>query len=422
MQQEARARNRYGLEEYFKLLLNSKATSDTDQTSTQDGAPKRRWTSNDTYVVASQSPYKLKDDYSVSLHSPHGACPSSYHQASERHSPVYPSTYAPHRYQKAAQGSVHPEEKMSEQSSPVTVNYYDFTHRSESIGNPVHPQPQPHPALSMYQMVAHLPPEMYDADSYRKHAYRMMEANQSVGSTHYQLPLTPQTSPHSYYSQGQYQSQYTSEHMVATPTTAPMSPPPSPGSYKHTSSCMYTGEVDETNKPILPHPMSQLECCMPSKSEYYASYVVNGALQVKLVGGAAPSAHGISYPREFLHDQYPTYTDCMYTQYRLESEHEMKPLQMSASYHRKLSSQCTGPCLEERTQDTNSYPSNADYAAQDADSGMLPCPMANTKNGCMAASRMIPVNIKEVDPSTLPPINSFLDFLNEELPPSGDNC
>ena len=413
MQQEARARNRYGLEEYFKLLLNAKSVSDSEQSTSQESTPKRRWTSNDTYVVASQSPYKLKDDYSVSLHSPHGACPSSYHQSSERHSPVYPSTYAPHRYQKAAQGSMHEDEKMVEEAAPVTVSYYDFTHRSDGLhGSPIHPQPQPHPALSMYQMVAHLPPEMYDADSYRKHAYRMMEANQSIG-TRYQLPLTPQTSPHSYYSQSQYP-----EHVIPTSTTVPMSPPPSPGAYKPASSCMYSGDVEESNKPIM-HPMSQMECCMPSKSEYYASYVVNGALQVKLVAGSPPTSHGLGYPRDFLHEQYATYTDCMYTQCRLESEHEMKPFQMAGPYRTLQPAQCTGTCMEDQT---SGCPNGGEL--QDADGGLLPCPMANTKNGCLAASRMYPVNgfIKEIDPSTLPPINSFLDFLNEELPASSENC
>ena len=326
---------------------------------------------------------------------------------------------------------------IDDDPSPAAMNmgYYDFTvHRSEGVSTPVHPQPQPHPALSMYQMVAHLPPEMYDADSYCKHAYRFMEANQSTGLTgqslpHYQLPLTPQTSPHSYYQPAQYQSPY-SEHMAAH-ATASMSPPPSPGCYKPpTSSCMYTGEIDDVDKPSV-IPMSQIDCCLPAKSEYYASYVVNGALQVKLVGGV-PASTALGYTRDvYHHEQYPPITDCMYTQCRLETEHDMKPFQISSTNpYRKLPLQCMGGSrLEERAMSEHlAYPTNANMAPaspeRDSEGRALPCPMANTKNGCLAtATRIIPINgyVKEIDPSSLPPINSFLDFLNEELPPPVEN-
>ncbi|XP_038071178.1 uncharacterized protein LOC119740049 [Patiria miniata] len=449
---EAKARARYGLDEYLKMKhMNHSGTDGETSSSTPSTTPqpdcnqtKRRWTSNDTYVVASQSPYKLKDDYSASLHSPHGACPSSYHQSSDRHSPVYPSTYAPHRYQKAAQGVQSPPEKASNEREPppMNVNFYDYAHASEDFiqGPPLYPShPQPHPALSMYQMVAHLPPEMYDADSYRKHALMFMESHPHLAGpgmmssyhhhhmAQYQLPLTPQTSPQSFYPQGHFPTHYP-EHV---PTVHPagsetLSPPPSPNrNFK--PACMYSsvGSGDGCDKG--PEPIFSADCC---KAEHYTSLFVNGAVQVKLLDGATypRTQYTNGYSHEYPHgDQYSSDSSCLYGNH-YETDIELKPFQrMGALPHDKLdASTCNLVSYTDAPVDSSvpihGYHSNR--VAHDRER-CLPCPMANTRNGCLAP-KLPPVNdVRILSPaSSLPPIGSFLDFLNEDggMAPVEESC
>ncbi|XP_022086648.1 aryl hydrocarbon receptor-like isoform X2 [Acanthaster planci] len=452
LHQEARARTRYGLDEYLKLkhMNHSGTDGETSSTPPQSDASqnKRRWTSNDTYVVASQSPYKLKDDYSASLHSPHGACPSSYHQSSERHSPVYPSTYAPHRYQKAAQGLQSSPEKapLEREPPPMNVNFYDYAHSSDDFipGGPLHPNhPQPHPALSMYQMVAHLPPEMYDAESYRKHALMFMESHTQLAGPgmvpnyhhhhmgQYQLPLTPQTSPQSFYPQGHFPVHYPEHIPTGHPAGRPvgpetLSPPPSPDrNFK--PACMYSsvGPGEGLNKG--PEPVFPADCC---KAEHYASLVVNGAVQVRLLDGATypRTQYTNGYSHEYPHgDQYSSETSCLYGNH-YESDIELKPFQRvnapplhkMDSSHRSLVSYAESPT----GSNLPNHGYHSDRVAHDRER-CLPCPMANTKNGCLAP-KLPPVNeVRIVSPaSSLPPIGSFLDFLNEDadIPAAEEAC
>ncbi|XP_071793157.1 uncharacterized protein [Asterias amurensis] len=447
LQQEARARARYGLDEYLKMrhqgqsgVEGEPSTSSPQQTDCNQ--TKRRWTSNDTYVVASQSPYKLKDDYSASLHSPHGACPSSYHQSSDRHSPVYPSTYAPHRYQKATQGIHSTLEKVSHEreAPPMNVNFYDYAHTSEDFLHtaPLHPNPQPHPALSMYQMVAHLPPEMYDVDSYRKHALMFMEnPHQMTGGgmvsgyhhhlSQYQLPLTPQTSPQSFYPQGHYASHYP-DHLTPGHTSAPetLSPPPSPTRSFKSAACMYSNtctQMDGCNKG--PDSLHQGDCC---KTEHYASYVVNGAMQLKLLDSLSyprtqyPNGYSHEYPHG---DQYTSEHSYTYAN-QYEPEVELKPFQRmdSSVPHKMTSALCSPTSYPESPMGINTHDRDilCDRVFHDRER-FLPCALANTRNGCLAPKLPLTNEVRIISPvSSLPPIGSFLDFLNEDAPPAEESC
>ncbi|XP_072177781.1 uncharacterized protein [Diadema setosum] len=445
--QEAAARARYGQEDLQKMFLSTQ-TQESDQmgstsnsasnsSSNLDSVPRRRWMSNDTYVVASQTGPKLKDDYSVSLHSPHGACPSTFHQSSDQQTQdsagqgAFPTCKrTPHQ-----EDVVNEEHNFAMNVSALPQPDFSYAMAGSCYNPPQYGYSEPlyggfdHQPLSMYQMVAHLPPEMYDAESYRKHALRMSEMQQEEFlavsharySSQYHLPPTPQTSPPSAYP---VEPSYHLQYMPTEPmcgATAPPSPPPSPiaSGYHGSSStpCMITGEQqDEFRKSTIPSSLPYpMDCCtghVPSRTEYCASYIVNGAVQVKLVSGTPTGTYSYGdYDSSYVSPSSVAYAH----EAREPHECEKKPFQ-------QYGDKAAFAEWESMTRGAGEFNSVPDYHQKK----YLPCPLANTKSGCLAQKMFRSEEAEAIAQkraamfhqsaiSQLPPIGSFLDFLNEEL-------
>ncbi|KAJ8025518.1 Aryl hydrocarbon receptor [Holothuria leucospilota] len=402
LHQEESARSRYSHEEYLKLISSANQENEQFGNSTSENAQRRRWTSNDTYVVASQLGHKLKDDYSVSLHSPHGACPSSFHQTTDCQSEL--STASSDNGQEASQ------HRTFGQSHHLMNNEYpqqvegahhispDFIGDTSMLAQ----YSDINPALSMYQMVAHLPPEMYDVNTYRKHALRLME-NAHREWYHHRMPTLshmPTTSSEMY-----YQHQESMVNQFPNMSGAPPTPPTTPNILSYSQSGSQDPYHHGYNRPSTSWTEHYMNGLQQSQAEYCASYIVNGEVQVKLVrNGMYPwntnGYYGDSYSSGSKLDhsigscRYPYDSVC-------RRDQDSKP-----GFESEVSCK---------------HSSRYGYFSGNE---RLPCPMANTKDGCLA--RRIPdpeqplqsqQSYDEAVLSQLPPINSFLGFLQEELPP-----
>ncbi|XP_030848863.1 single-minded homolog 2 [Strongylocentrotus purpuratus] len=444
LRQESTSRNRYGQEDLLKMFMTTQSTDQSDQlsagpssssstsTSNMDSVPRRRWMSNDTYVVASQTGPKLKDDYSVSLHSPHGTCPSTFHQSSDNQgqdNPEHGVFSAKRKIQEDAMNEDHGFQMsvgtMPQTDIPYAMASSYYSPPQLGYGDPSLYGGFEHQPLSMYQMVAHLPPEMYDADSYRKHAMRIsaeMQQEDFLIASHggfgsqYHLPPTPQTSPPSAYpGESSYHVQYMpSEPMCGV--TAPPSPPPSPiaSGYQGTTSTPLT--TASTTSGDCSKSGYAMDCCtghVPSRTEYCASYIVNGAVQVKLVSGAQTGNH----PYTDYESSYLPSSSAAYSRRDLYDQCDKKPFQ----HYQDKSVLSDWESAVRGSSDYTVGGSNPSYLQKT----FLPCPLASTKSGCLAQKtfRLDDADFKSRAAallhqgalSELPPIGSFLDFLNEEL-------
>lgn len=357
--------------------------------------------------MASQLGHKLKDDYSVSLHSPHGACPSSYHQANDCHSDLSNASS-----DSGHDSTVH--QRTFAQSHSLINNDFqnqvDGPHHisSELIGetNMLAQYGDINPALSMYQMVAHLPPEMYDVNTYRKHALRLMENAHREWYHHRMPPIPHMTSPNSdaYF---QHSADGIGSQFPGM-SVAPPTPPSTPNllSYGHNASSHDPHHHGYTrpSSSWTEHYMNGLQ---QSQAEYCASYIVNGEVQVKLVrNGMYPWGSNGYYGDAFQPTGKfdPSVGHCGYP--------------VDNVYHRDQESK---PGFESEVTCKHSKRYATYYT--DHNGERLPCPMANTKDGCLARriqehSRPLTEQqtYDEAVISQLPPINSFLGFLQEELP------
>ncbi|XP_071827405.1 circadian locomoter output cycles protein kaput-like isoform X2 [Apostichopus japonicus] len=405
LHQEESARSRYAHEEYLKVI--STASQDNEQygSATSEQAQRRRWTSNDTYVVASQLGHKLKDDYSVSLHSPHGACPSSYHQASDCQSelsntPTEPGHDTTHQrtfsqshslinndYQSQVDGPHHISPDLIGESTNMLAQYGDIN-----------------PALSMYQMVAHLPPEMYDVNTYRKHALRLMENAHREWYHHRMPPIAHMQAANS---DMYFQHSDGAGNQFPGMTVAPPTPPSTPNLIPYGQSGSHDPHHHGYSRPSSSWTEHYMNGLQQSQAEYCASYIVNGEVQVKLVrNGMYPwgsnGYYGDAYQPSGKLD--PTVSHC--GGYPVDNV-----------YHRDQDSK-PGFESEITCKHSKRYAYYTDFNGE-----RLPCPMANTKDGCLARRIQDPSRpitdqqtYDEAVLSQLPPINSFLGFLQEELP------
>ncbi|XP_071949278.1 uncharacterized protein [Antedon mediterranea] len=375
LQQEAEARKRYGNEEYFRLIMPPQAPIECQPISITETPYKRRWVSSDTYLNASQvATIKATEEYAMSLHSPHGSCPSTFHQTGDRHSPMYPSTFAPHRYQKAAHDVIQKQcnyqntnkNTQSTNTQRQQTDFYSQTNHVESQFN-------------MYQMLSHLPPEMYDMEFCRRQGLTALPPEPL--QMQYQMPLTPQMSPETYLP--------TCNEQVVPCSNIPPSPPPSPVTdVKLPPSCMFANASCDMQKNMteLPQEIPTWENLM--FHSYPSGYQSQSLMDYQQMYDQYASQHHMtSYNRQGL-NMHPTH---------------IVPVQDHVIYLSEINNNgaINPACLHAGDQ----------YARMDVSNSNISQKFVSC---CM--KEMQQYNQAEFERSSpLPPIGSFLEFLNEEL-------
>ncbi|XP_033126484.1 aryl hydrocarbon receptor-like isoform X2 [Anneissia japonica] len=396
LQQEAEARKRYGNEEYFRLIMPPQTPIECQPLSLcqMESSYKRRWVSSDTYLNASQaSTRQTTDEYGLSLHSPHGSCPSSLHQT-DRHSPVYPSTFAPHRYQKAAQDVLHKQNtyQNAEKITPQ-MNLYTPIQRTQTeiYSQNSHAENQ----INMYQMLSHLPPDMYDMEFCRRQGLTALASEPTMQQMQYQMPLTPQMSPESYF------PQVACNEQVVPCSNIPPSPPPSPVTdVKPPPSCMFANasrDMQETTQSISEPSPGELPMWENGMyHSYSAGYQGQSLMDYQQMYDSSiyASHHPITFNRQGLNiDVRPTH---------------IVPVKDHVIYFGEINNNgvINPACLHGGDQ---TFP----YARMDTTN-----PSISQKFLSCYVKEMELQQYKQAEfdrSSPLPPIGSFLEFLNDEL-------
>ncbi|XP_070539757.1 uncharacterized protein [Ptychodera flava] len=398
--QEAMMRSRYAIQELIKSKLPTEPEVSQDKYMS--------WTAS----CGGTKHKQFIEDGPLSLQMTASICPSSYHQSSDRHSPVFPSTYVYNRYQTRERPSM----TRSKPFEPAVLQYqpmqtihnqevlqydiFDYSHRQQYVNFPTKDKrlgfqycPQ--------QRLTHMPLEYYPNNHAMSPWQQQPEIKVEPPFTNYesyQASLTPQTSPDTVYHVQCHNPPMAHQVNNGTYPHAPLSPPPSP--------------IALTTKQTQAHPMmngnqfQNSEVRYPSykrREHHRMSPYVKPQYVSHMNGGHGYHASRISD------------TNCyFFTQdsrdYQTDNMHNVPVEKNSKSC--LYESACTiarDKYCQVRESSTNNL-SPCHLATTTQNNNYLDAKTAAMSNGhCNHGDEQL------TRASSLPPIGSFLDFLNEEM-------
>nr|XP_006816003.1 PREDICTED: myb-like protein Q-like [Saccoglossus kowalevskii] len=384
LKQEALMRSRYAIEELVKSKCRPDNVEETD------------------YLSCSSNYETLQgqwaDDGPLSLQNSGGVCPSSYHQSADRHSPVFPSTYVYHRYQPRERSTTvrtkglntvtlqqHQMLQQQQQQQPglQQCQYYGYSY--EQIQQYAYMQTKETlpPQYGAHQRLSHLPMEYYNNNN-NSYVQWSVQSQPEIKSeplfTDFekyrhldQFSLTPQTSPDSSYNV--QSSVVISQNLY--PVT-PLSPPPSP--------------VTMTTGMCVQMPSPKPQCTVQGLRSNQLHHVDN-------------------YPNSSRKTVTPSqlnsaYTNCSSHQYIQNKYNGVRKTPVTL-----LNGDRNQSCRYNNLKHFHNSQTKYCQLAEDT-SSQLP----------LNTNPAVEVDIVSNNPisdlhraSSLPPIGSFLDFLNEEL-------